>query len=179
MRSSSALVILAALPAASCDDNASAPSASGSARAPASAAPAVSAAARASAAAPASAAAAPGARVTDAIKTSTCEAKVTPLQHATLLIACGDLAIYADPVKDVSYEGLPKASIVLITDIHGDHHDPEGLEKVRTPDTTLVVPNAVADKLPAGTPNVVVMKNGETQKVRGIGVEAIPMYNLK
>src|SRR5689334_10981970 len=112
MRTSSVLVLLAALAAASCDDKAPAPpvGSPGSASPAASAAPPVTATATAPASASATAAVpGPTTRVTDAIKTSTCEARVTPLRHATFLLVCGDLAIYADPVKDVSYDGLPKA----------------------------------------------------------------------
>ncbi len=44
----------------------------------------------------------------------------------------------------------------------------------------LVVPQAVADKLPATTvkQKMVVLKNGDKKELAGISIAAIPMYNL-
>jgi L-ascorbate metabolism protein UlaG (beta-lactamase superfamily) len=118
-------------------------------------------------------------RPSDTVQTSLGPLRIVPLHHATVLFQFGGKAIYADPVKDVSYDDLPKADVVLITDIHPDHLDPGGLDKVKKPDTIVVAPPAVADKLPPGFTGTVVIKNGETKTVSGLGVEAIPMYNLK
>ena len=112
------------------------------------------------------------------ISTPQCDLRITPLHHATLLLQCGELSIYVDPVHDTSYAGLPKADLVLITDIHGDHLDLPALELVRREATTIVAPPAVAEKLPAAVKNVVVLKNGDKQTVLGLPIEAVPMYNL-
>jgi L-ascorbate metabolism protein UlaG (beta-lactamase superfamily) len=122
--------------------------------------------------------AAASARPVDIFPTPMCDVKITPLHHATLLLECGALAIYVDPVHDVSYAGLPKAGLVLITDIHGDHFDPAGLDSVRQDSTTLVVPSVVAEKLPPAVKNVIVLKNGASQAVLGLQIDAVPMYNL-
>ena len=44
----------------------------------------------------------------------------------------------------------------------------------------LVVPQAVADMLPAtmDKQKIVILKNGDKTKQEGISIEAIPMYNL-
>lgn len=70
--------------------------------------------------------------------------------------------------------------MILISDIHGDHFDTSTLAVVRTPNTILVVPQVVADKLPASydKSKVVVMKNGDHISRSGISITAIPMYNL-
>ncbi len=178
MRVSSLLLVAAAFSAISCEKNdAPAPAAT----APASPAPAATApvTASASASTSASASAPPPPRPADVIPTSRCEARVTPLTHATMVIQCGDAVIYTNPVKMARYDGLPKATLVLVTDIHLDHFDPAGLERVRSAETRVVVPKAVADKLPPETPNLVVLKNGDAETVAGLRVEAVPMYNLK
>jgi L-ascorbate metabolism protein UlaG (beta-lactamase superfamily) len=141
--------------------------------------------------APTSAAPAPttagSARPSDVLATSKGELQITPLHHATLLLRLGGRAIYFDPVHDISYEGLPKADVIFLTDIHPDHLDPGGLDDVRGPSTIYVVPPAVAAKMPTGITNLVVMKNGDTNTTKGfvvpalpwLGIEAVPMYNLK
>jgi L-ascorbate metabolism protein UlaG (beta-lactamase superfamily) len=127
-----------------------------------------------------------GARPSDVLPTSKGDLRITPLHHATLLLQLGGRAIYVDPVHDISYEGLPKADLIFITDIHPDHLDPGGLQLVSQATTTVVVPPAVAAKMPAGMTNIVVMKNGETNASKSItlptlpwlAIEAVPMYNL-
>jgi L-ascorbate metabolism protein UlaG (beta-lactamase superfamily) len=176
MRSRRILLLAAAIAASACGKNDPSPPASTTPAPPVSAATA-RASATASAAPSAPASAAP--RAADVLATSRCEARITPLYHATMMIQCGDIVIYTDPVKDARYDGLPKATLVLITDIHFDHLDPAGLERVRTPETKVVVPRAVADKLPPQTPNLVVLANGASETVGGFRVEAVPMYNLK
>jgi L-ascorbate metabolism protein UlaG (beta-lactamase superfamily) len=127
-----------------------------------------------------------GARPSDVLPTSKGELRITPLYHATLLLQLGGRAIYVDPAHDISYEGLPRADIVFITDIHPDHLDPGGLQLVTQATTIVVVPPAVAAKMPAGFTNTIVMKNGETSASKNmtvpalpwLAIEAVPMYNL-
>jgi L-ascorbate metabolism protein UlaG (beta-lactamase superfamily) len=144
---------------------------SASASATPSAAPSASASGAPADAAPPKAAPA----VTDTFTTPAGELTVTPIHHATMLLRLAGKAIYIDPVAEgASYEGLPKADWVFVTDIHGDHMDPAGLAKVKKDDTVVVAPPAVNEKMPAG----VVMKNGDTHDFGTFKVEAVPMYNL-
>jgi L-ascorbate metabolism protein UlaG (beta-lactamase superfamily) len=114
-------------------------------------------------------------KVTDTFKTSAGDLTVTPIHHATMLLQVGGKAIYLDPVSaDASYEGLPKADFVFVTDIHPDHMDPAGLAKVKKDGTVVVAPPAVNEKMPAQ----VVMKNGDTHDFTSFKAEAVPMYNL-
>ena len=143
---------------------------------------AASAAMSAAPSASASASAAPEAKkpprtptITDTFMTPAGELTVTPIHHATLLLRVAGKAIYLDPAsEDASYEGLPKADYVLVTDIHGDHMDPKGLEMVKKADTVVVAPPAVNEKMPAGT----ILKNGESHDFGLFKVDAVPMYNL-
>jgi L-ascorbate metabolism protein UlaG (beta-lactamase superfamily) len=99
--------------------------------------------------------------------------QITPIQHASLLIKAGGKIIYVDPAQG-SYEGLPQADYILITDIHGDHMVPKLVDQLRKPGTVILAPKVVAEKVTGCT----VISNGETKTLGAFQVEAIPMYNL-
>ncbi len=127
------------------------------------------------------AAAALAAPATEEFKTSAGVLKMTPIQHGSLTLEAGGQVIEVDPAisgfgaAPPDFNKVPKADLVLITDIHDDHLDPASLAKVRKTGTTVVIPGAAAGKVPDG----VIMKNGETKKFGPWTIEAIPMYNLK
>ena len=117
-------------------------------------------------------------------KTSAGVLKITPIQHGSLAIEAGGQVIEVDPAVSgfaaaPDFSRVPKADVVLITDIHEDHLDPASLAKVRKPGTMVMIPGAASSQVPDG----VVMKNGETRKLTGklaaFTIEAVPMYNLK
>jgi L-ascorbate metabolism protein UlaG (beta-lactamase superfamily) len=54
-------------------------------------------------------------------------------------------------VEADAFKGLAAPNLVVITDIHGDHLDTATIKALNTADAILVVPQAVADKLPATT----------------------------
>lgn len=95
-----------------------------------------------------------------------------PVQHATLWMKVGERVVWVDPWSQAKLEG-PKADIVLITDVHGDHFDPEGLAAVRGPETVVVAPKAVADQVPGA----VALANGERKQIGALTIEAVAMYN--
>jgi L-ascorbate metabolism protein UlaG (beta-lactamase superfamily) len=105
---------------------------------------------------------------------------ITPIEHASAIITLGSLVVYTDPVGDVArYDGKPSPNIILLTDIHGDHLDAAALEALAGADVTLVMPQAVADELPASVPGTrIIMGNGEVKDVSVASIEAVPMYNL-
>jgi L-ascorbate metabolism protein UlaG (beta-lactamase superfamily) len=136
----------------------------------------------AAAVAPASVGATPGpttARPGDSVPTAGGELRITPLHHATLLLGWQGKSYFVDPFHEASFRGLPKADVVFITDIHPDHLDATALASVTQPSTIIVAPPAVVAELPKELTHVVPLKNGETETVLGVGVEAIPMYNLR
>src|SRR5271168_3755293 len=65
------------------------------------------------------------ARPTQTFQTSSGPVKITPIYHACLMIEAGNKVIYLDPAKPAKVDGLPPADLILITDIHGDHMDPD------------------------------------------------------
>ncbi len=100
--------------------------------------------------------------------------ELTPIQHASILIRAGGKIMYIDPAQG-SYEGLPQADYILITDIHGDHMVPDLVAKLKKTGTVILAPEAVAEKVPGST----IIANGQTKSIGAFTVEAIPMYNLK
>ena len=109
----------------------------------------------------------------ESFPTSAGTLQLTPIQHASLMIQAGGKTLYVDPAEG-SYDSLPKADYILITDIHGDHLAPPMVNKLKKADTVIVAPKAVAAQL-SGTK---ALSNGEKTTVGPFAVEAIPMYNL-
>lgn len=109
------------------------------------------------------------------------EIKITPIAHATAVLEWNDITIYIDPVGGAEvFEGQKQPDLILISDVHGDHLSVETLEALNTSRAKIIVPQAVADKIPKNfTPQLDVLNNGESKERYGITVEAIPMYNLR
>ncbi|MCC8425937.1 MBL fold metallo-hydrolase [Mucilaginibacter sp. UR6-11] len=106
---------------------------------------------------------------------------IQPVNHATLVLSYQHKNIYVDPVGGAeAFKGLATPDMIMITDIHGDHFDPKTLDAINTNHAVLLVPQAVADKMPPTTDRskLVIVKNGETVKQIGISITAMPMYNL-
>ena len=120
------------------------------------------------------AAAAAFAAAPEEFPTSSGTVQIVPIQHASLMVKAGGKVIYVDPAQG-SYDGLPHADYILITDIHGDHMAPAVVAKLKKDSTVIVTPRAAADKFPGA----MVMANGESRTVGEFEVSAIPMYNLK
>src|ERR1700756_3893404 len=81
---------------------------------------------------------------TQSFSTSAGSVKITPLYHASTLIEAGGKTIYLDPAKPAKLSGLPKADLILISHIHGDHMDPASIQEVSKADTEILAPAAVA-----------------------------------
>ena len=116
----------------------------------------------------------------DEISTKTGTLTIQPLVHASLVLSFKDLTIYVDPTGGAkNYSGIKPPDLILITDIHGDHFDPKTLSDVRTASTTIIAPKAVADKMPDSMKTkLVILNNGDNSTQSGIGISALPMYNL-
>jgi len=104
---------------------------------------------------------------------------VQPIQHASLILTVNGLTIYADPSGADNFKDLTPPDMILVTDIHGDHFDIKTIDAIKKAGTILVVPQVVADKLPAADKDhLVILKNGDQTTQSGISIRAIPMYNL-
>ena len=112
---------------------------------------------------------------TQEFPTSSGLVRITPLNHASTLIEAGGKSIYLDPAKPVDFSARPKADLILITDIHGDHMDPDSVTAVSKTGTEILAPPAVVQTVKAAK----TIANGETKTWQGWTIEAVPAYNLK
>jgi L-ascorbate metabolism protein UlaG (beta-lactamase superfamily) len=111
----------------------------------------------------------------DVIKTSMGDLTITFVGHGTLMFTCGGKVIHVDPWTQLAdYAPLPKADLVFITHEHGDHLDPAAIAAIRKDDTQVIITQACAEKAPGG----IVMKNGDSRRLLGMTVEAVPAYNV-
>ncbi|WP_271767989.1 MBL fold metallo-hydrolase [Aquimarina algiphila] len=106
---------------------------------------------------------------------------IDPIIHATAILEWKEKTIYIDPTGGAkAFKGKKTPNLVLITDIHGDHMNIDTLDSLDLSNAELIVPQAVAEKLPAQyTDQLIILNNGETKEIQGISIEAIPMYNLR
>ena len=109
------------------------------------------------------------------------DVSITPIEHATVVLDWDGTIIYVDPVGGKeAFANEKEPDLILITDIHGDHFSLETLQALNTQKAKIIVPQAVADKIPAEfTPQLDILNNGDTKERYGINIEAIPMYNLR
>ncbi|MFD0861731.1 MBL fold metallo-hydrolase [Sungkyunkwania multivorans] len=119
--------------------------------------------------------------VKEVVKKDTSEIKIRPIQHATAVLEWNGYSIYIDPTGGAeAFQGCNAPDLILITDIHGDHYNLETLQALNTSKSKIIVPQAVADKMPQTfAAQIDVLNNGESKERLGILIEAIPMYNLR
>ncbi len=111
----------------------------------------------------------------DRLKTSHGELEITFLGHGSLLFRYGEKNVYVDPFSRVAdYAKLPKADVIFITHEHRDHLDPSALAAIRAKTTSVVHTVLCEGAIESG----MAMRNGDVTVVQGIGVEAVPAYNL-
>lgn len=112
---------------------------------------------------------------TDIIKTNMGDLKITFIGHGTLRFNFDGKVIHVDPVsREANYDEQPKGDLILITHEHGDHLDPEVLEKIKKKDTQIIVAACCADRVEGA----IVMKNGDSKTIGGLKIEAVPAYNI-
>lgn len=101
------------------------------------------------------------------------------IKHGTVKIRVADQWIYVDPVINLppatDYSSMPKADILLITHEHGDHLDAKAVAQLTQPSTQLITNPRSAEQL--GMSCCKVMKNGDSQSVCDITIQAVPAYN--
>jgi L-ascorbate metabolism protein UlaG (beta-lactamase superfamily) len=116
----------------------------------------------------------------DQIATKKGPLTVQPITHGSVVLTWNGKTIYVDPYGGAeAYAGLAKPDVILITDIHGDHMDPKTLAGLSVGKALMLVPKAVAEKLPAEyKAQVRILNNGQRLDTLGMTVAAVPMYNL-
>jgi L-ascorbate metabolism protein UlaG (beta-lactamase superfamily) len=110
---------------------------------------------------------------------------VHPIHHASLMLTWNGKHVLVDPAPvseagdpAAGYKALPGPDVIIITHSHYDHFNVPLLEAVAGKETVIVAPKEVYDALPAGLKaKTKVMKNGDSNVVDAIPVEAVPAYN--
>ena len=111
----------------------------------------------------------------DTIATSLGDLVITFIGHGTLMFECQDKIIHVDPVsREADYATLPQADLVLITHEHGDHLDLEVLKQISNQDTKVIITENCQKRGAEG----MVMHNGDTTKICGLTIAAVPAYNI-
>src|SRR4051812_42193064 len=90
------------------------------------------------------------------------ELSIQPINHATFVLQYNNKNFYIDPTGGAdAFKGLAAPDLIVVTDIHGDHFDPKTIEAINTNKAPIVMPQAVADKMPtADKEKMIVLKNG-------------------
>jgi L-ascorbate metabolism protein UlaG (beta-lactamase superfamily) len=88
--------------------------------------------------------------------------------------------IYNDPVGAASmYQGIPRADLILVSHSHSDHFSISTLNAVTNANTAIVAPQTVYNGMSTTLKSrTLVLTNGTTTNVLGVGIEAVPAYNL-
>jgi len=118
----------------------------------------------------------------DHLPTSAGDVVIHPLYHASTFLSWNGKAIYVDPDDDGAYEstyqGLPKADLILVTHGHGDHFSSGKIEALRRTNTLIIVPQSVYNSLTtAQKTNAIVLTYGGSTNVMGLKAEAVHAYN--
>ena len=108
--------------------------------------------------------------------------QVHPIFHASLEIRAAGKILLVDPSFDPKLLSEVQApDLILLTDIHGDHMNPDILGQImkKFGNKPIIAPKAVAEKLPTALrKNVQVLSNGQSMHWEGYQIKAVPMYNL-
>jgi len=113
----------------------------------------------------------------DVIKTSEGDLEMVFIGHGTLMFKFNDLVIHIDPVmREADYSSLPDADLILVTHEHGDHLDMNAINHIMKENTRVVMTETCLEQLEDFQANV--FKNGDGGSIHGIGIRAIPAYNI-
>jgi L-ascorbate metabolism protein UlaG (beta-lactamase superfamily) len=97
------------------------------------------------------------------------------LGHASFYIKAKGYAIFIDPYR-VPDSVRGRADLVLITHPHFDHCSKEDIAKVVKKDAMVIAARGCLDS--GEYPNLVVAEPGFKTDFHGIGIEAVPAYNI-
>ncbi|MCK5221280.1 MAG: MBL fold metallo-hydrolase, partial [Candidatus Aminicenantes bacterium] len=111
----------------------------------------------------------------DTYKTDKGDLKITFVGHASLIFEFDNMVIHVDPFSRAwNYDNLAKADMIIITHHHADHLDPELIKKLRKPGAPVITPELSSKNIS----DCIIIKNGESKRVNGIEINAIPAYNI-
>jgi L-ascorbate metabolism protein UlaG (beta-lactamase superfamily) len=115
----------------------------------------------------------------DVFSTSKGDLAITFVGHGTLMMEFNGMVIHIDPVmREADYAEMPKADLVLVTHHHGDHLDVTALEHIMKEKSHAIMTEQCINQL-EDFQGAIIMKNGDQQTLKGIGIEAVPAYNIE
>jgi L-ascorbate metabolism protein UlaG (beta-lactamase superfamily) len=115
----------------------------------------------------------------DHLATSAGDVVIHPVNHASFVLSWNGKMIYNDPVGGgTPYQNLPKADLILVSHIHGDHYHSGTLDAVRGANVRIIAPQAVYNNMSAALKGVTtVLANSANATVIDLRVDAVPAYN--
>jgi L-ascorbate metabolism protein UlaG (beta-lactamase superfamily) len=113
------------------------------------------------------------------------ELVITPFVGASVQIEYRGTVIHVDPWGRGDYSDAKPADLILVTDTPGDHLDPDLIATLRRPGTPVVLSDRPEEARDEGSrerllrvPDATVMDNGDRLTLAGVGIEAVPMYDI-
>lgn len=106
---------------------------------------------------------------------------VDQVQQMSVVIQGPEGVVYTDPTGGADrYAHLPAPDLILVSHEHDEHYDAATLEELVGPDTVLVVPPYVMDRLPGTLRGDAVPLTGQERFEDGpVAVEAVPAYGVR
>lgn len=93
------------------------------------------------------------------------------LGHASFAVY-GSRTVWFDPYR---VSGGRTADLILVSHTHSDHFSPQDIARIAGEKTTLVISHDARPDYPA---SVVTMKPGDSIRLLGLTIEAVPAYNI-
>ena len=97
------------------------------------------------------------------------------LGHSGFRVTIGRQRVYIDPYRVTA--DAAKADLILITHGHYDHFSPQDVERLTKPETEIVAPAAVAERISGRVHSIAPGEEIEPERVRGVAVRAVAAYN--
>jgi L-ascorbate metabolism protein UlaG (beta-lactamase superfamily) len=114
----------------------------------------------------------------DHLPTAAGDVVIHPVSHASLALGWNNKVIYVDPAAN-SYAGLPKADLILFTHNHSDHFVSTAIQGLTNTGARICATPGIYASFAAALRSMTVgLTNGGATNLFGIGIEAIPAYNL-
>lgn len=105
------------------------------------------------------------------------EVVIRTLSHASVILSWSNLTIHVDVTNGVA--AGPKADLVLLTHGHADHVNTSAIAAATNLGAVIIASRWAWSNLTTSLKAITtVLTNGTSTSVRGVGIEAVPMYNL-
>jgi len=128
-------------------------------------------------------------------KTSGGDLTIQPINRSSVRFEFKGKQYYVDPSGEADWDKMPKADFIFVTHEHGDHLDLAVIDKIKKDGTVVYTSAASLKKIngerPTTAPSAFSSKKatterpeftliavGETKKIGGITLEAVPAYNV-